>query len=578
MADHGVADHDEGHGHEHEPGSAVASSRTRTNDSDGENDRDGDGRNAPSAASEGAGRAVLDAQEDEGPPPFPELPPDAELDPIAALRDARPLSASLTGEYLEHHALLPLAFRRGRLIVGTWEEEPEPQALDDLRLVAGRPLDLVHLPEGELRAAIRRVYSPDALTAEDVIAGLTDELRPVGELDAALDDLVSLANEAPVVKLVNLLLLEALESRASDVHLETYLGGLRVRYRIDGVLQDAPAPPRRLAAAVVSRLKIMAELDIAERRVPQDGRIRLRMRDRQVDVRVSTLPTLHGESVVLRLLDKERGRIGLEELGMAPDTVARFLTVIQKPHGIVLSTGPTGSGKTTTLYAAVDRIRTGKEKIVTVEDPVEYELAGVPQVPVNEKVGLTFATALRALLRQDPDIMLVGEIRDHETADIATHAALTGHLVLSTLHTNDAATALTRLIDLGIEPYLVASTVEAVLAQRLVRRICRTCRTPAPITSEQRTALEVSAADLPDASVGAGCKECRGTGYRGRTGIYELLVMDEEIRSAMHQDASAGRLARLAVGKGMRLLREDGLRLIREGMTTAEEVLRVASA
>jgi general secretion pathway protein E len=416
------------------------------------------------------------------------------------------------------------------------------------------------------------------LTAEDVIAGLSDEVRAVGEIDAALDDLVSLANEAPVVKLVNLLLLEALEARASDVHLESYLGGLRVRYRIDGVLQDAPAPPRRLAAAVISRLKIMAELDIAERRVPQDGRIRLRMRDRNVDVRVSTLPTLHGESVVLRLLDKERGRIALEDLGMGEDVLRPFIRVIAKPHGIVLSTGPTGSGKTTTLYAAVDRIRTGKEKIITVEDPVEYELSGVPQVPVNEKVGLTFANALRALLRQDPDIMLVGEIRDQETADIATHAALTGHLVLSTLHTNDAATALTRLIDLGIEPYLVASTVEAVLAQRLVRCICENCRHPVPLTSEQYAVLQVTRAQLPAAFAGEGCANCRGTGYRGRTGIYELLVMDEELRTALHQDASAGRLARMAVDKGMRLLREDGLRQIRAGVTTAEEVLRVANA
>src|SRR5690606_31382556 len=282
---------------------------------------------------------------------------------------------------------LPIGRHNGSLITATWAEHIDPQALDDLRLIAGVPVELVRLPEQEVRAAIRRIYSGEGFTAEDVIAGLSDELRQVTDGDPALDDLVSLANEAPVVKLVNLLLLEALEARASDVHLETYAGGLRVRYRVDGVLQEAPAPPRRLAAAVVSRLKIMAELDIAERRVPQDGRIRLRMRDRQVDVRVSTLPTLHGESVVLRLLDKERGRIALEDLGMAPDTLARFTAVIAKPHGIVLSTGPTGSGKTTTLYAAVDRIRTGREKIVTVEDPVEYELAGVPQVPVNEKVG-----------------------------------------------------------------------------------------------------------------------------------------------------------------------------------------------
>jgi len=406
---------------------------------------------------------------------------------------------------------------------------------------------------------------------------MTDEVRPAGELDSALDDLVMLANEAPVVKLVNLLLLEALDARASDVHLEGTPAGLRVRYRIDGVLQDAVAPPKRLAAAVVSRLKIMAELDIAERRVPQDGRIRLRMHDRQVDVRVSTLPTLHGESVVLRLLDKEAGRIDLLELGMAPDTLAVFSAVVSRPHGIVLSTGPTGSGKTTTLYAAVDRIRTGREKIITVEDPVEYELPGVPQVPVNEKVGLTFANALRALLRQDPDIMLVGEIRDQETADIATHAALTGHLVLSTLHTNDAATALTRLVDLGIEPYLVASTVEAVLAQRLVRRICQACKEPADLTPEQLAALGPAGAGLEHAWTGKGCPECRGAGYRGRTGIFELLVMDEGMRVAVQQDASASHLERLGIDAGMRLLKDDGIRVIREGLTTPEEVLRVAN-
>jgi general secretion pathway protein E len=499
-----------------------------------------------------------------------------DLDYMALLHSAEPLSRMLSAEYLEHHGLMPLERGTDAVLVATWLDEVDAQALDDLRLLTGAPVHLVLLPEPEVRAAIRRVYSPEALTAEDVIAGMADDGRVFAEGDAALDDLVSLANEAPVVKLVNLLLLEALEARASDVHLETYLGGLRVRYRIDGVLQDAAAPPRRLAAAVVSRLKIMAELDIAERRVPQDGRIRLRMRDRQIDVRVSTLPTLHGESVVLRLLDKERGRIELSELGMDPATETRFVEVISRPHGIVLSTGPTGSGKTTTLYAAIDRIRTGREKIVTVEDPVEYELAGVPQVPVNEKVGLTFANALRALLRQDPDIMLVGEIRDHDTADIATHAALTGHLVLSTLHTNDAATALTRLIDLGIEPYLVASTVEAVLAQRLVRRICDRCTRMVPLTSEQRAALAATDADLLEAHAGAGCATCRNTGYRGRTGIYELLVMDDELRAALHQDAASRRLTNMAVGKGMRLLREDGMRLVRAGVTTVEEVLRVA--
>lgn len=504
----------------------------------------------------------------------------AETNGTSALQSAEQLSPDLTADYLEHHALMPLRREEGQLLTATWAEVLDERALDDLRLIAGVPITLVKLPEADVRAAIRRTYSSDAMTAEGVIAGLGDDVRAVSETDSALDDLVSLANEAPVVKIVNLLLLEALDTRASDVHLESYQNGLRVRYRVDGVLQDAIAPPPRLAAAVVSRLKIMAELDIAERRVPQDGRIRLRMHDRQVDVRVSTLPTLHGESVVLRLLDKESGRIDLEALGMGPDTLARFDKVIAKPHGIVLSTGPTGSGKTTTLYAAVDRIRTGREKILTVEDPVEYELPGVPQVPVNEKVGLTFANALRALLRQDPDVMLVGEIRDQETADIATHAALTGHLVLSTLHTNDAATALTRLVDLGIEPYLVASTVEAVLAQRLVRRICESCRRPVELTAEQRAALGDAASELGEVWEGEGCEQCRGTGYSGRTGIYELLVMEPEIREAVLGDTtiSAGRLQVLAREAGMKLLREDGLRVVAEGFTTVEEVLRVASA
>ena len=504
----------------------------------------------------------------------------AETNGTSALQSAEQLSPDLTADYLEHHALMPLRREEGRLLTATWAEVLDERALDDLRLIAGVPITLVKLPEADVRAAIRRTYSSDAMTAEGVIAGLGDDVRAVSETDSALDDLVSLANEAPVVKIVNLLLLEALDTRASDVHLESYQNGLRVRYRVDGVLQDAIAPPPRLAAAVVSRLKIMAELDIAERRVPQDGRIRLRMHDRQVDVRVSTLPTLHGESVVLRLLDKESGRIDLEALGMGPDTLVRFDKVIARPHGIVLSTGPTGSGKTTTLYAAVDRIRTGREKILTVEDPVEYELPGVPQVPVNEKVGLTFANALRALLRQDPDVMLVGEIRDQETADIATHAALTGHLVLSTLHTNDAATALTRLVDLGIEPYLVASTVEAVLAQRLVRRICESCRRPVELTAEQRAALGDAASELGEVWEGEGCEQCRGTGYSGRTGIYELLVMEPEIREAVLGDTtiSAGRLQVLAREAGMKLLREDGLRVVAEGLTTVEEVLRVASA
>ncbi len=348
-----------------------------------------------------------------------------------------------------------------------------------------------------------------------------------------------------------------------------------MRYRIDGVLQDAPSPPTHLMPAVISRLKIMAELDIAERRVPQDGRLRLRLQDRQVDVRVSTVPTLHGESVVLRLLDKERGRVALEQLGMSEPTLRRFLSAVRRPHGIVLATGPTGSGKTTTLYAAVDRIRTGREKILTVEDPVEYELPGVPQVPVHEKLGVTFATALRALLRQDPDIMLVGEIRDEETAAIATHAALTGHLVLSTLHTNDAPSALTRLLDLGVPHYLIASTVGAVLAQRLVRVLCAECRRRAPVLPEWHEAFGTGPADFPEAFVAHGCSTCHGTGFRGRIGIYELLVADDAARAALMAHRSAGELRDAALHAGMTSLLQDGLRQVIAGLTSPDEILRV---
>jgi general secretion pathway protein E len=489
------------------------------------------------------------------------------------------LSDRLTAEYLEFNAVLPLRVEGDRVEVATWMPEVDPQVLDDLRFVFDAEPELIQGPEAELRAAIRRVYGGEGVTAQGVIAGLgPGEASAGAQAEVPLDDLVQLANEAPVVKLVNLLLLEALEARASDVHLEGYADTLRVRYRIDGVLQDGPTPPAHLKPAIVSRLKIMADLDIAERRVPQDGRIRLRLQDRQVDVRVSTVPVLHGESIVLRLLDKERGHIALEDLGMGAETRRQFEEAITRPHGIVLATGPTGSGKTTTLYAAVDRIKTGREKILTVEDPVEYEFPGVPQVPVHEKVGLTFAMALRSLLRQDPDVLLVGEIRDEETAEIATHAALTGHLVLSTLHTNDAPSALTRLLDLGVASYLVTSTVEAVLAQRLVRKICETCKRTEHMEPDVAAAFGLPPEPLATVHRGAGCAECRNSGYRGRIGIYELLVMSDEIREELSRRRGAGELRALAVRAGMRTLRADGLRLIREGVTTPDEVLRVTSA
>ena len=494
------------------------------------------------------------------------------------LLEVERLTSALSAEWLEQYGVLPLRLDDDTLSVGTWLDRVEPLALDDLRLLFGAPITIERFAEHDLRTAIRRLYAPEAATAEGLIAGMTGEVRTVDVDEIPLDDLLHLANEAPVVRLVNLLLIEALDARASDVHLEAYQDGLRVRYRIDGVLQNAPSPPPHLTAAIISRLKIMAELDIAERRLPQDGRIRLRLQNRQVDVRVSTVPTLRGESVVLRLLDKERGRISLTELGMADDTLELFTEVVSRPHGIVLVTGPTGSGKTTTLYAAVEMIRTGREKILTVEDPVEYELAGVPQVPVNEKAGMTFAGALRALLRQDPDIILVGEIRDAETAQIATQAALTGHLVLSTLHTNDAPTALTRLLDLEVAAYLVASTVDAVLAQRLVRVICTDCKTETTPDRAAMRRIDVDAAGLTRVWKGRGCDECRGTGYRGRTGVYELLVMDNELRLEVQRRRGSEELRSMAIAKGMRTLLDDGIRAARAGITTLDEVLRVARA
>jgi len=494
------------------------------------------------------------------------------------LLEVERLTTALSADWLEQYAVLPLRLVADEVTVGTWLDRVEPLAIDDLRLLFAAHVSLVRFGEHDLRTAIRRVYAPEAATAEGVIAGLTGEAHAVDVDEIPLDDLLHLANEAPVVRLVNLLLIEALDARASDVHLESYQDGLRVRYRIDGVLQNAPSPPPHLTAAIISRLKIMAELDIAERRLPQDGRIRLRLQNRQVDVRVSTVPTLRGESVVLRLLDKERGRISLAELGMAADTLELFTEVVSRPHGIVLVTGPTGSGKTTTLYGAIEMIRTGREKILTVEDPVEYELSGVPQVPVNEKVGVTFAAALRSLLRQDPDIILVGEIRDAETAQIATQAALTGHLVLSTLHTNDAPTALTRLLDLDVAAYLVASTVDAVLAQRLVRVICPRCKAETKPDKAAARRIDVEALGLTRVWKGTGCPECRGTGYRGRTGVYELLVMDNELRLEVQRRRGSEELRAMAVAKGMRTLLEDGIRAAREGVTTLDEVLRVARA
>jgi len=492
-----------------------------------------------------------------------------------SLKSQLPLSDAFRAEYLEYYRMLPLEIANGRLRVAV-AGESNRDALDDLRESYGVELDLEPVPPGELTEAIRRTFA-EAESVVELVRDLDATLGGAGEGgEDLLADVRDLANQPPVIRFVNLLIREAHDTRASDIHLDATHDGLRIRSRIDGVLSELPSPPKGLHAAIVSRIKLLGELDIAERRVPQDGRIRVRLEARELDLRISTVPTLFGESVVLRLLDRGGRPVTLDELGMASETLTVFQRLARKQHGIILATGPTGSGKTTTLYAALGLRDPTAEKIVTVEDPVEYHLGGITQVPVHVKAGVTFAGALRSILRQDPDVLMVGEMRDRETAGIAIQAAMTGHLVFSTLHTNDAASAVPRLTDLGIEPYLVGSTLEAVVAQRLVRKVCPECR------ERYRPDAAVVRLLSPDGAVpevlerGAGCHSCRSTGYRGRTGLFELFVLTEEVRRAIARGTEVGGLRGLALEQGMVPLRFDGWRKVQAGITTVEEVLRVA--
>jgi type II secretory ATPase GspE/PulE/Tfp pilus assembly ATPase PilB-like protein len=491
------------------------------------------------------------------------------------LRPAFPIPEALSREYLEGYLVLPLTVADGRLRVAA-AGEPDPQALDDLeRLFAATP-EVVPVEEERLRDAIRRALDQSASVLELVDAPDST----VGSDEAGqelLADARDLATQPPVVRYVNLLLRDAYGAGASDIHLESAADGLRARWRIDGVLGEAVAPPAGMADAVVSRVKLLAGLDIAERRVPQDGRIRVRLEQRELDLRVSSMPSLHGESVVLRLLDRGEGPAALESLGMDPATYTAFRSLALRPHGILLVTGPTGSGKTTTLHAALGLRDAGREKIVTVEDPIEYRLAGIVQVPVNPKAGNTFATVLRGVLRQDPDVVMVGEMRDQETAGIAVRAALTGHLVFSTLHTNDAVSAVPRLVDLAVEEYLVASTLEGVLAQRLVRQTCPECRQryhPDPQVVALLSGKPVGQMTLER---GVGCDACRHTGYRGRTGLFELLVFGDELKELVARRAPRGELRDRARAHRLATLRDDGWTKVQAGITTVEEVLRVTA-
>jgi general secretion pathway protein E len=494
--------------------------------------------------------------------------------PESVLISKLPLPESFEATYLEYNGILPLDIAGDHLRVAV-AGEPAIEVLDDLEVSFGLPLEVVPISREELQEGIRRAYA----AAESMLELVRDLSAEVGgrseSPDAPLADARDLANQPPVIRFVNLLIKEAHAARASDVHLESTRDGLRARIRIDGVLTDAPSPPKGLQAAVVSRVKLLAELDIAERRAPQDGRIRVRLEERELDLRVSTVPTLYGESVVLRLLDRGGRPVDLGDLGMPSETLECFQRLAQRPHGILLATGPTGCGKTTTLYAALGLRRRDAEKIITVEDPVEYHVEGVTQVPVTTKAGMTFPSALRSLLRQDPDVLMVGEMRDAETAGIAVQAAMTGHLVFSTLHTNDAASAVTRLVDLQVEPYMIAATLEGVLAQRLVRRICPECRTRYRPDPQAVALLAEQPVGKMTLERGTGCAACRETGYRGRTGLFELLAVTEDVKRVITRLASLAELRDLARMEGMVTLRQDGWAKVQAGITTVEEVLRV---
>jgi len=455
---------------------------------------------------------------------------------------------------------LPYAFARShRLLLEEegdrltlWHDGSPPEAAwgEVMRKWPVRQLQRLDAPA--LAQRISAAYAQGESSAASVVTEVQSEAdlsRMMQELPA-VEDLLETSDDAPIIRMLNALLTQAARNGASDIHIEPYERHSSVRFRVDGTLREVVQPHRALHAALISRLKIMAELDIAEKRLPQDGRIGLRIGTRSVDVRVSTLPSAHGERAVLRLLDKSESQLSLASVGMTGDTLERFLGLIAQPHGILLVTGPTGSGKTTTLYAALSRLDAHTRNIMTVEDPIEYELPGIGQTQVNPRIDLDFARALRALLRQDPDVIMIGEIRDQETAQIAIQASLTGHLVLATLHTNDAASAITRLTDMGVEPFLLSSSLLGVLAQRLVRKLCPACG-------------------------GSGCEACGRTGYQGRTGIFELMGVNEPLRALVHNRASEAEIRTAALAAGMRLMRDDGERLVREGITSREELIRV---
>ena len=481
------------------------------------------------------------------------------------------------GEVARRYKVVPV-YKNDNTITVALSDPLDVETLDSLRYVLRCGVEGVVTTPEDIEAALNHHYASSGVSAASMLQDMTEGSvqTTTGTLDLTGEDAVTDA-DAPIIKLVSLIILEAFRSRASDIHLEPQEKKFRVRYRIDGVLHEVESPPKRLQSAIISRIKIMANMSIAEKRMPQDGRIQINVMGRDLDLRVSSIPSNHGESIVMRLLDKESLSLGLPKLGFFSDDQQTFERLIGLSDGIVLVTGPTGSGKTTTLYACLNYINKPDRKIITVEDPVEYQMSGINQVHVRSDIGLTFGAALRAMLRQAPNIIMIGEIRDLETAEIAVNASLTGHLVFSTLHTNDAPSAVTRLIDIGVKPFLVASSTRAIMAQRLVRKICERCKEPAKATDAELRLLGPAAEQIANTSLfrGKGCSECSYTGYRGRIGLFEIFLITDAVRHLIFERASASVLRIKARELGMRTLREDGLRKVIAGQTTLEEVFRV---
>ena len=502
----------------------------------------------------------------------------AEVVNLNDLRIEDDVIATIPRHIAKKYRVVPV-FKHGNNLTVALADPSDLDTIDSLGHLLRAEIDLRVASEADIESALNKYYGADKKGVEDsrfkdVIQELTED-----HVEAALpgsDDGVVIEADAPLIKLVNQMIVDAFKMRASDIHLEPLSKAFRLRYRIDGMLHEMKAPPKRLQAAIIARLKIQSNMSIAEHRIPQDGRIQSQVGNKLIDLRVSCLPTSHGESIVMRILDKEGLRLGLAELGFFTDDQQTFEKLIGLPDGILLVTGPTGSGKTTTLYSCLHFINRPDRKIITVEDPVEYILAGINQVQVNETVGLTFAMALRSILRQAPNVIMIGEIRDLETATIAINASLTGHLVFSTLHTNDAPSAVTRLIDIGVKPFLVASSTRALMAQRLVRKVCRKCTAPHQPSEAELRSLNLDVNSLQNANfvLGKGCADCSQTGFRGRMGIFEIFVIDDEARKLIYEKVSSSVLRSRAREMGMRTLREDGVRKVMGGLTTAEEVIR----